>query len=168
MTATIRHLIGAGAGVLTIPAIVLLLSKGMEFTRVAFIKFDFGAPEVVVGTVLIALAGVVLGAALSPWLSPLASLIPGVLFLVYGLVVSSPLVYTDMAAAVLRSDPLSMSMGQHIYVLLGAVLVTASVWPSRWRTAAPARPSAAPYGRAPYGSAAAGPTGHGTDPHQMR
>ncbi|RVX46311.1 hypothetical protein EDD27_9187 [Nonomuraea polychroma] len=143
----VRHLIGAGAGLLATPLIAAGLSYGAveRYVRMPKITVDWIAMPVFVG------AFVVIGVLVGSRLSPLASLLPGLVFgglggaslariglggdhtLWFDLV---PREYHLLYAALLNNWSLPV----------GCVLLVASAFPSRWRGKAAARhePPAAP------------------------
>lgn len=138
MNNSARHVLGAVLGLIAAPLAVGLVMWGMHeastTTRLALETSWSGVAAIVVGA---ALLGVLVGGRISP----LASLIPGVIFTVIGLLwaVSAREAF-DLAEELprsIRNEVLTWGISG-LFLMLGVLLVAASVPPSRWRAVQPA------------------------------
>ncbi|GLZ16103.1 hypothetical protein Acsp04_63380 [Actinomadura sp. NBRC 104425] len=197
MTGGARHGIGAGIGIVSTPVLFALLVFGTERLIyqyryvVSFLYRDeFARPGTLLGALLLLLLAAGVAALVATRVSPVASLIPGAVFTLHGLlwaVLPGRAIRMTSDLPVLGRD-YDLALGQigslGVTLLIGVVLVAGSVVPSRWRTApasgpgrqaqphgpafaAPARP--APYGAqpGPYGSQPAAQPGQwGQGPQQ--
>lgn len=151
-----RHILGAIAGIVAIPVVFALVFGGLSLTMRAYSQYAAGFTQLYVAVAILAAGAVVLALLVGTRLSPLASLIPGLAFAaVGGLAVVSPRTLPGFAEP-LRAVRVSLggglrgSVGDAVinpaytgaYLLVGVVLVVASIAPSRWR--AKIRPAAAP------------------------
>ena len=150
-----RHVIGVVVGALALPALVLLLCYGiMEVSR-NYREMASASPA---GIVAMVAAGALLGVVCGSRLSPLASLIPGLVLLAYGVVwMIDPFVISRYA---MDAMPETLGFGlltmesTGVFLVLGVALLVASVPPSRWR--AVSRPPAVPYPQLPFSTPAQG------------
>ncbi|GAA2723211.1 hypothetical protein [Actinocorallia aurantiaca] len=150
-----RHVIGLVVGVLVLPALVLSLCYGiMEVSR-SYREMASASPA---GVVAVVAAGALLGVVCGSRLSPLASLLPGLALLAYGVVwMIDPFVISryalDAMPETLGFGLLTME-GTGMFLVLGAALLVASVPPSRWR--AMPKPPPVPYPQLPFSTPAQG------------
>ncbi|MEV5569144.1 hypothetical protein AB0L06_03785 [Spirillospora sp. NPDC052269] len=137
-----RHGLGVLVGLVAsvvLPAWFLLLANRFFHWRMAmsqYITQGTGGKGVVL-VLLLLVSGVLIAALCAPRLSPLASLIPGVVLVVVNtLWLVQPLFVRDHIARPLEDrwvmDYLDM-LSSGIVLLAGAVLIAMSVPPSRWR-----------------------------------
>jgi len=154
MSNGVRHVLGLVAGLLLPPLIAAGLVYGvtdLSFSLQRFVMSWTGIGVIVVSAVALAFLA-------ASRLSPIASLLGGLMFVLIGLL---PL--AELAGPRLLPQEMLGSFGmgyrslayQGIWPLIGVMLLTASAFPSRWRgraAAVPAWPSYAPPGRpGPYG-----------------
>lgn len=144
-----RHLLGAIAGIVAIPVVSALVFGGLSLVLRAYSTFALGTnlytagAAVVVGAVVVALLA-------GTRISPLASLIPGLVFTAAGaLAVVAPRTSFSIASHV-PSGRISLgpslvvsptlivqnALSSGAFLLVGVVLLVASMAPSRWRGAA--------------------------------
>ncbi|MFW5418936.1 hypothetical protein J0910_20170 [Nocardiopsis sp. CNT-189] len=165
MSGGLRHGLGAVYGVALLLLVPLVLGTGLGWLQRGIAMFQFTHWEPLVGAVLVVAGAVLVGLATAPWMSPVAGLVSGALFTLYGI---GQLAFFGLGGglgALLHLDPMWMSSGMAIYLLLGPVLLMTAVWPSRWRSPqAQGRrgvpvppPSWPPAGGAPTGGAQPGP-----------
>jgi hypothetical protein len=176
MTGGARHGIGAGIGIVGTPVLFALLIFGTERLIfqyryvVSYLYRDgLARPGTLFGALLLLLLAAGVAALVATRVSPVASLIPGAVFTLYGLlwavlpgraVRMSDLPVLDRQYEVALSQAGSMG----VTLLIGAILVAGSVIPSRWRAApasGPGRP-AQPYG--PAFAAPGQPASYGAQP----
>lgn len=144
MTNPVRHVLGVIFGVIL--TVFTWLALGWATTRIhtEYAQY-FGLKltgTLILALLLIAVVAVGLGLATSArFMSPVAALIPGVIFFVLGLAMLLLPAQTQFLSDI---DPMgggtatfSLS-AQGIYALLGLMLIVSAIPPHRWR-AAPAR-----------------------------
>ncbi|MEU6036343.1 hypothetical protein ABZ801_13120 [Actinomadura sp. NPDC047616] len=175
MTGGARHGIGAGIGIVGTPVLMALLIFGSErllmqwrYTAVYF-RGEFATGTGLLGGLLILLLAAGVAALVTTRVSPVASLIPGAVFTLYGLLwmllpgrairIELPLLSREYGLVVAQVG------GMGILLLIGVILVAGSAVPSRWRAAAASGPGrlaqphgpafAAPGQPAPYGAQSA-------------
>lgn len=141
-----RHLLGAIAGIVAIPVVSALVFGGLSLTLEVYSRFTLGGP-LYVATAVVAVGAVVVALLVGTRVSPLASLIPGLVFTgAAGVAAAAPRTFFS----VLRELPSpEVHVGEHLgftpftaasngvstgaVLLVGVVLLAASVAPSRWR-----------------------------------
>ncbi|NKZ07371.1 hypothetical protein [Actinomadura latina] len=177
-----RHGLGVVIGLVVTPVIAVCLMYGTSKLRLvmtlSFGRFqDYHGRNLWIGAVLFAVAAVLLGLVAGSRLSPLASLIPGVVYAALGVVwFASPRWAVTHPAR--DTFPRDLELGYvtlgstAVLFLLGVMLVVASLAPSRWKAraaagAAPrfAGPPPAPMGPPPMHGAQA-PMGAPQQPAQ--
>jgi hypothetical protein len=150
MTNGARHALGVVAGLLLSPLIAAGLSYGVY--QVSYYRQNFSVSWVGLGILVV--TGVLLALLVSSRLSPLASLIGGLLFTASGLI---PTVETwgiralpdNLYSGELGGGFLTVAASGMLLVL-GVLMLVASAFPSRWR--GPASRSVAPPSYSPYGA----------------
>ncbi len=159
----IRHVVSGAIGVVLTPVILFLLMFGIAQLLEAFRTFDLSSADRYLGALLVALAAAGIGALVGSWLSPVGSLVAGVAFTGLGAVgVVSPSTSFDLAdvfQADLQSSLFSI-LTTGTALLVGIVLLVASIPPSRWKAPAgrpPVWPAGPPQGYDAY-------PGHPGDP----
>ncbi len=133
---TIRHVVGAIIGIVISPLAVA------AFAYPAYRHGDRFSPlllgdgrQLVVAAAMVA-CGIVLGLSAGSRVSPLASLIPGVILTGFGLVWA--LQPSWVVHRTLRGVPDQFNAAYQaqaasgLLLMLGALLLVASIWPSRW------------------------------------
>jgi hypothetical protein len=135
MANPIRHLVGLIVGAVATPVILLLLIYGTDRLIRAFQIIDLESADRYVGALLIALAAAIVGVLVTPWVSPVGSLVPGLAFTGLGLLdLVSHETVADLADVF--PDRASFSFldlaAFGTFLLVGLVLVVASIPPSRW------------------------------------
>lgn len=149
MTNGVRHALGFVAGLLLPPLIAVGLMYGvaeLTFTMQRMIGLSW------LGLGLLALSGVMLAFLAGSRLSPVASLLGGLMFVLVG---SLPLLELMSRVRILPRGflPRMLDNGyltlsyQGILLVIGVLLLVVSAFPSRWRGARPA-PDTGPYGPA--------------------
>ncbi|MFE9104636.1 hypothetical protein [Actinomadura geliboluensis] len=158
-----RHGLGVLVGLVVTPAIAACLMYGTNKLRLVltlgYARFQsYHGKEMWIGAGLVLLVGIMLGLVSGSRLSPLASLVPGALFTVVGLIW-----FASPRWAVLHPGPdvLPRDLGLGyttlgslgVFFMLGVMLLVASLAPSRWkaRTSAGAAPHFAGPPPAPMG-----------------
>jgi len=176
MSGGLRHGVGAAYGVALLLLVPLVLGTGMGWLYRGIMTFQFAQWQPLAGVVLVVAGAVLLGLAAAPWMSPLAGLISGALFTLYGF---GQLVFFGAGGGLgplLQIDPMWQSAGMAMYLLIGPLLLMTAVWPSRWRSprvqgrrGMPVPPpSWPPAGGAPAGGAQPGPgVQQGGDPRYL-
>lgn len=144
-----RHLLGAIAGIFAIPVVSALVFGGLSLVLRAYSAFSLGPNLYLAGTA-VAVGAIVVALLVGTRISPLASLIPGLVFTAAGaLAVAAPRTAVSLASQV-PSGRMSLSLtlvvspqlivenalSNGAFLLVGVVLLVASVAPSRWRGAA--------------------------------
>ncbi|GAA3199440.1 hypothetical protein [Actinocorallia longicatena] len=154
----VRHVLGGILGIFAVPLVLGLAAWGSSRMQES-ISRSFGRgdqdPELILGILALAGAGLLVGIAVNARVSPLASLVPGTVFLALGLWLAFDFrnafkLVDDLGPDWIRTRILGFSASGMLLVL-GVLLLVASVSPQRWR----ARPAAVrPYGGppAPYGA----------------
>ncbi|GAA3760405.1 hypothetical protein HDA32_004829 [Spinactinospora alkalitolerans] len=162
MSNGLRHAIGAVVGLAVTPLVVLAMGWGGTRLEIALARFDMSVGTVLPGLAVVLVLGIVLGLVSGSRVSPLASLIPGAVLSLWGVLGSlEPTAGLSMAVVPLEYFAPHVSS----YVLVGGLLLAASLPPSRWRAGA-RRTEAAPAGR-PHGvpdhppAPVRGPVDHG-------
>lgn len=155
MSNSVRHVLGALVGVVAIPIVLFGVNTFVRWVYSANVTLRF-TPEAGAGVAAILVVCLLLGALAGSRISPLAALIPGVLFTLLGIAASIPDVFGLLG-------PLAsveyFSLGSIPYLLLGGILLGSAVFPNRWRPAQAARAAAYPQGPAPYAPAPGYPPG---------
>lgn len=164
-----RHGLGVLAGVVLTPLIAIGLMYGTgEFY---FAWQQFTSPSL--GLALLVPTGLLIGVMVGSRLSPLASMIGGLLFIALGvmtpLAFAAPHLFSPDIGVDLLPEPLVPGyrylQGTGGFVILGTILLAASLFPARWRAASvpvgPAVPAgpppAGPYPQPQHGHAAPSP-----------
>ncbi|GAB3208879.1 hypothetical protein ACQEU5_05195 [Marinactinospora thermotolerans] len=133
MSDGLRHLIGAGVGLVAAPVSVFALGWGADSLRAAMMALHVDPGLYLPGLASVFILGLLLGPLAGSRMSPLASLLPGVTLTALGLFALSP-VFAELATGL---TPLGrLGGGAVVYLLLGGLLIAASVPASRWRPAA--------------------------------
>jgi hypothetical protein len=163
MSSGARHGLGAVIGLVLTPVIGWLLMFGMDRWTGATRMLERAESDRWVGMAVIVLAAVLLGVLMGSRLSPLASLVPGVLLTLAGLpwlIREGWSVRVQREILPERTYMLYAAVGSlGIWIFIGCMLLAASVPPSRWRAAAagsPRQPQHAPQ-----------PGGQWPPPHQV-
>ncbi|MBC6458141.1 hypothetical protein [Actinomadura sp. HBU206391] len=174
-----RHTIGAVVGLIATPLLAVALFFGAERSLRFFRYYALDDASRWTGGAAILFAAVVLGLVAGSRVSPLASLIPGAVYFTVGaLWVLAPRFTLEHTS---RKLPDTLDRGYSVFgsygmiLLLGGLLVAASLPPSRWAARTP-RPAPRPGGGPPYefgGMAppygqvpgAGRPSGPGQSPH---
>lgn len=130
----VRHLIGAGIGLVAVPAL-LAASWWMMREQQAIMSFAGRGVHGALFLLAILLLGVVVGVLCGGRVvSPVASLVSGVPLLLLSAVYWVPLIFGTRPPFGLGGF-LGRTVGSlPVLFILSVVLVAASVWPSRWRT----------------------------------
>ncbi|MWA05474.1 hypothetical protein F8568_034945 [Actinomadura sp. LD22] len=164
-----RHGIGAVVGLVATAVLTYCLTMGAYKMSMAQRYFsatfrNYHGKELWIGAVLLIGAAIVLGLVTGSRVSPVASLIPGVLYTATGVLWIADAGWA-MRNTAKKSFPNSLTLGYlnlatfGVFLLLGVALLVASVPPSRWRarTAAPryGGPPPAPLGPPPAAGAPA-------------
>ncbi|MFI6292857.1 hypothetical protein ACIBEJ_14815 [Nonomuraea sp. NPDC050790] len=143
-----RHGLGVLAGLLLAPLLVVALSFGLD--RFNYSMQTYTAPWV--GLAVMAGAGVLLAFLFSSRISPVATIIGGLIYTVLGLF---PILEMSLRLRLLPdflpnmfNRGLTTLMYTGILLLLGVGMLVASFFPSRWRgsRAVPGHGTAGPYG----------------------
>ncbi|XRQ05721.1 hypothetical protein ACN3XK_55660 [Actinomadura welshii] len=163
MSSGARHGLGVLIGVVATPVVAACLMYGTTKLALFARTFRFEGTDKWVGAAVLIVAAVVIGLVAGSRLSPLASLVPGAVFSVLGLVwiVAPRWAFTNSGRDVLPRELENgyLYLGPFgIFLVLGVGLLVASLAPSRWKSlrAAPAygSPPPAPMGPPPmHGSA---------------
>lgn len=178
-----RHLLGAIAGIVAVPLVAALAFGGTSITARSYAQALLRSGELYISAAVLVVGAVLLGLLVGTRISPLASLIPGLVYSAVGAFgVVSPtavarLTHDLPSARVSLGGNLGISAAQVItdpvfygaYLLVGVLLLVASLPPSRWRAkvapAAPGAHRAAPApGEEPWPPAPPAPS----DPAQQR
>ena len=140
MSNSARHWWGVLVGLILAPAIAAALAYGTWRTLSGGQQFGPTSTEYRIGLASLALTAVVLGFAVGSRLSPIASLIPGgVLTALGGVWAASPTWAAKHTAGKLpdsldKLDAGYQSVGSTgVLLMLGLVLLIASMFPARWR-----------------------------------
>ncbi|WP_433474489.1 hypothetical protein ACQPZP_38005 [Spirillospora sp. CA-142024] len=163
-----RHGLGVVIGLVVTPVIALCLTYGAgrlsQVISLGIARFEtYHGKELWIGAGLFLVAAAALGLVMGSRLSPVASLVPGAAYTITGLVwFASP----RWAITHPRTNdlPRELDLGYTtlaslgIFFLLGVMLVTASLAPSRWK----ARTNAAPRFGGPPPAPAGPPPMHGS------
>jgi hypothetical protein len=136
-----RHVLGAAIGLILTPVIAGGLMLGTERLLRGFATFRFDEPDYRLGGLILAGVGLVLGVLVGSRISPLASLIPGVVFSTAGVLwVVSPRWIAEQT----RDLPNELARGYQyvgpygVLLFLGVLLLVASLFPARWAVRHPA------------------------------
>jgi hypothetical protein len=143
-----RHGWGVLVGLILAPAIAGALAYGTWRTLSGAQQFGPTSTEYRIGLASFALTAVVIGFAVGSRLSPLASLIPGLaLTAVGGVWAASPTWATEHTAGKLPDNLDKLDAGYRsvgatgVLLMVGVVLLIASLFPARWRTREDVPPS---------------------------
>ncbi|MDF2711469.1 MAG: hypothetical protein K0R62_7121 [Nonomuraea muscovyensis] len=172
MSNTVRHLLGLVAGLLLPPPAALALAYGVGEVTVGFQRYLQAS---VPGLGALVVAGVLLAFLLGSRLSPVASLLGGLLYTAVGLVPVVELSGVRVLPDGLLDGVLGLGFRTMLYtwmlLVLGVAMLVASAFPSRWRAArppavvTPGHGYGAPYppmpgpGPSPHGGYVSGPPG---------
>ncbi|GLU49600.1 hypothetical protein [Nocardiopsis ansamitocini] len=152
MSNALRHAIGGVAGLVATPLIVAGTGWGSMQLAQVLTRFSLDLAVTLPGLLALATTGLLIGLLAGSRLSPLGSLVPGVVLTVWGVCAFLPM--TSMLF--LRLLPLEYSYAVIFYPVLGVLLVGASLTPSRWRAVssapAPAAPAPRPLDAQPWQS----------------
>lgn len=140
MSNTVRHLLGVLLGAIAAPVTWLPLSltlTPMMAVYARYFRFEVTG-ETIAGLASIVFVAVVLGLLTSVrWVSPLASLICGLIYFVFGIayLVLSPSITGTMFDLLPKSaEQGTFTLGQlGVFALLGLLLIVSSTAPHRWR-----------------------------------
>lgn len=150
-----RHGLGAVAGLALTPVIAGLLMFGIDRLYRSLQVFRADAPGRWIGVAAIVFAAVLLGLLMGSRLSPVASLIPGVIFIAAGLpwLLAAEWTYRTLRDLVPgRHYIMYANLGSlGLWVLLGCALLAASAPASRWRGAAAGPPPQPRFAAQPAG-----------------
>jgi hypothetical protein len=148
MSRTLRHVIGAVVGVLIIPLVVAAFGYPSYRHSADFSPQLFGHGRPFVAAAALILIGIVLGLSAGSRLSPLASLIPGLVLTGFGAIwVLQP---SWVVHRTFRGVPDQFNAAYQaqassgVLLVLGVLLLVASTWPSRWRGPSPSEPGDEP------------------------
>jgi hypothetical protein len=140
MSNSARHWWGVLAGLILAPAIAAALAYGTWRTLSGAQQFGPTSTEYRIGLGSLALTAVVLGFAVGSRLSPIASLIPGgVLTVLGGVWAASPSWAAKNTAGKLPDSMDKLDAGYQnvaatgVLLMIGLVLLIASLFPARWR-----------------------------------
>ncbi|HEY3682552.1 MAG TPA: hypothetical protein VGL93_05910 [Streptosporangiaceae bacterium] len=143
-----RHLLGAITGVVAIPVVAAVTVGGLGYIQNAYNTYLTRPASLYLAAGLIVVAGVLVALLVGTRISPLASLLPGVAYIALGAVgVVLPETIAKALRAVLpmtlhiTSSGMTVPFGQAAvetvwgggFLLLGVILLVASIAPSRWR-----------------------------------
>jgi hypothetical protein len=155
-----RHWWGVLVGLILAPAIAAALAYGTWRTLSGGQQFGPTSTEYRIGLGSLALTAVVIGFAVASRLSPLASLIPGLtLAAVGGVWAASPTWATEHTAGKLPTSLDKLDAGYRsigatgVLLMIGVVLLIASLFPARWRAREEPAPSFEYESPRPYESA---------------
>jgi hypothetical protein len=162
-----RHTLGAVAGLISTPVIAAALMFSTErFTR-AFQTFLLHESGQWPAGAAVLVAGILMGVLVGSRISPLASLVPGVVFTAVGLLwLVAPRFALRHTVRVL---PAELDRGYTVVgpygvaLVVGVLLLVASLFPSRWAARAP-RPAGVPPQQ--FGGPPAPPYGQGPQSNQ--
>lgn len=139
----VRHLAGAGIGLVAVPVLLLLTwwsLREQQLFVAAFIK-GHGVLFLISFLLLGAVVGVLCGGRL---VSPVASLVSGALLFLMCAAFWVPFIIgfrpVNLGEWFTRTVGYSPTL-----LVLSAVLLVASLWPSRWRTSSPVNPQPRPF-----------------------
>jgi hypothetical protein len=137
----LRHVLGLIAGVILAPVIAAGLLYGTDRLARLFQTYFFRGNDQWTAVAILTLAGVTLGVLVGSRISPLASLIPGLLFTgVGGLWAVAPVWMTRHSSHKLPDafDRGYQYVGPYgVLLVLGLLLLVGSLSPSRWRAREP-------------------------------
>ncbi|MFG3436798.1 hypothetical protein ACGF0J_06090 [Nonomuraea sp. NPDC047897] len=161
MSNSVRHVLGLAAGVLLPPLAALALMYGIGELTLSYQRFLHVSVPGLAGLVI---AAVLLAFLLGSRLSPVASLLGGLVCTVVGFVPVVELSGVRVLPDEVFTGVLGLGFRTLLYtwmlLVLGVALLVASAFPSRWRSVRP--PVVTPghgYGGAPYGPAPGHPSG---------
>ncbi|PSK97774.1 hypothetical protein CLV63_107167 [Murinocardiopsis flavida] len=137
-----RHIVGAAVGLIAFPLLVLGVTETMALHFRAITRFEFGAGGPLLWLLLLVVVGMLIGGLVGPRVSPLASLIPGVLLVLFS-AAASTVGETASLISDIYGGPNILTSTPALGVL-GGLLIAASLFPSRWRAAPPANASGYP------------------------
>ena len=135
-----RHGWGALVGLILVPAIAAALTYGTWRTLSGGQQFGPTSNEYRIGLASLAITAVLLGIVVGSRLSPLASLIPGLVLTALGAVwAASPIWATEHTAGKLPDSLDKLDAGYRsvgasgVLLVIGVVLLVAALFPARWR-----------------------------------
>jgi hypothetical protein len=135
-----RHWWGALVGLILVPAIAAALTYGTWRTLSGGQQFGPTSTEYRIGLASLAITAVVLGVVVGSRLSPLASLIPGLVLTAIGAVwAASPTWAAEHTAGKLPDSLDKLDAGYRsagstgLLLVIGVVLLVAALFPARWR-----------------------------------
>lgn len=171
MPNAIRHVLGLVAGLVVTPLIAGCLMYGtFELYRSTRLAYTSDTGELWRGLVPLLVAALLLGLITGTRVSPLASIVPGLLFTAVGLVWAIAPRWTIEHLYRPLHDRLeqgySMLGSSGLILVLGVALLGASLAPSRWRGRA-AAPAAPAFGGAPPAPSAPQPAPMSPPPAPM-
>ncbi|NUW45464.1 hypothetical protein [Nonomuraea rhodomycinica] len=170
MSNGVRHVLGLVAGIVLPPLIAVMLMYGVTEVNRSFHNFAVSWA----GLALIVLAGALTAVLAASRMSPIASLLGGIAFVVLGVlpfieIFSGPIVPDALVPGWVRNGYLTLGL-TGVFLLLGIVLLVSSAFPSRWRGPRPAALSPG-YGASrghegppSYGSPSYGSSSYGSSP----
>ncbi|GAA2314812.1 hypothetical protein GCM10010149_77990 [Nonomuraea roseoviolacea subsp. roseoviolacea] len=153
MSNGVRHVLGVVAGIVLPPLIAVMLMYGVTEVNRSFHNFVISWT----GLALIAAAGALVAVLAASRMSPIASLLGGIGFVVLGVlpfieIMSGPVVPDALIPGWVRNGYLTLGL-TGVFLLLGFVLLVSSAFPSRWRGP---RPAALTPGYGPRGQVSQG------------
>lgn len=157
MSNTARHWWGVLVGLILAPAVAAALAYGTWRTLSGGQQFGPTSTEYRIGLASLALTAVVLGFAVGSRLSPIASLIPGGVLTALGAVwAASPTWAAKNTAGKLPDSLDKLDSGYQsagasgVLLMIGVVLLIASLFPARWRAREDLPPSFEYESQQPY------------------
>lgn len=143
-----RHWWGFLLGLILVPAIAAALAYGTWRTLSGAQQFGPTSTEYRIGIGSLAISAVVLGIVIGSRLSPFTSLIPGLVLTVLGVAwAASPTWARDHTGGKLPNSLDKLDAGYQtvgatgVLLMIGLILLFASLFPARWRAAEDQRPS---------------------------
>lgn len=144
MSNGIRHLLGGLLGLVAVPAIFGLLNESVARQQQLLKTFQTTGPDHTVQIACFAGVAAIVGVAVGSRISPLTSLVPGLVFAGVGaLFAAQPnnTSSTSLPPGLRQSYATFGASG--LFLMLGGVLLVASLFPGRWRRPRVAAPAAA-------------------------
>lgn len=137
-----RHILGAAIGLILTPVIAGGLMLGTERLLRGFATFRFDEPDYQLGGLILAGVGLLLGVLVGSRISPLASLLPGLVFSAAGVLwVVAPRWIAEQTTDLLPNE---LARGYQyvgpygVLLFLGVLLLVSSLFPARWAARHPA------------------------------